>query len=186
LSYLCTTLRIHHHEEGTKSSLFFIPKMELTARIAQLLEQKYADDEAYVDCFTVDIELNPVTRLLVFVDSDTGISFDKCKGLSRFLESHLDTHNWLGDKYVLEVSSPGLTRPLKFPRQYSRNIGRTLTIQTTDGEKHLGVLLKTDEQHITLLTTHIEKEGKKKVTVNTEINIPYDKIDKALVKIAFK
>ncbi|MDX2134896.1 MAG: ribosome maturation factor [Saprospiraceae bacterium] len=159
--------------------------MELTARIAELLEQKFAADEAFADCFTVEVELKPVNRLNVFVDSDSGMDFDKCKGISRYLESHLDTQGWLGEKYVLEVSSPGITRPLKFPRQYVRNIGRALAVQTTEGAKHLGTLVKADDQQITLQSTHTEKEGKKKIEVTTETTIAYENIEKAVVKLAF-
>jgi len=85
--------------------------MEITERIAQLLEEKYSTDEAFADCFNVEIELKPGQKLYVFADSDTGMTFEKCQKLSRFLESHLDTNGWLGDKYLLEVSSPGIGRP---------------------------------------------------------------------------
>jgi hypothetical protein len=50
--------------------------MELTERIAQLLEEKYATDEAFADCFTVDVELKPGQKLYVFADSDSGIPTD--------------------------------------------------------------------------------------------------------------
>jgi ribosome maturation factor RimP len=55
--------------------------MELTERIAQLLEEKYREDEFFNDCFTVAIELKPTQRLHVFADSDTGMTFEKCQKL---------------------------------------------------------------------------------------------------------
>ncbi len=159
--------------------------MEITARIAELLEEKFSSDEAYKDCFTVEIELKPVNRLNVFIDADSGISFDKCQHISRYLESFIDAKGWLGEKYVLEVSSPGLSRPLKFLRQYHKNIGRTLNVSLIDKTQQTGILKAVDEQQIVLEQTVIEKEGKKKVEVKVDTPIPFTQIDKALVKIVF-
>ena len=159
--------------------------MEITERIAQLLEEKYAADEAFADCFTVDIELKPGQKLSVFADSDSGMTFEKCQKISRYLESFLDAHGWLGDKYVLEVSSPGVGRPLKFPRQYRNNTGRTVTVTLTDKTQHTGTLKTADDNQIVLSQTTVEKEGKKKKEVVVETLIPYEKIEKTIVKIKF-
>lgn len=159
--------------------------MELIERITQLLEEKYTTDEAFADCFTVDIELKPGHRLNVFADSDSGMTFEKCQKISRYLESHLDTHGWLGDKYVLEVSSPGVGRPLKFPRQYRNNIGRSVIVTLTDKTVETGTLKSADETQIILAQIVIEKEGKKKKEVPVELPVPYDKIEKTVVKISF-
>jgi len=159
--------------------------MELIERITQLLEEKYTTDEAFADCFTVDIELKPGHRLNVFADSDSGMTFEKCQKISRYLESHLDTHGWLGDKYVLEVSSPGVGRPLKFPRQYRNNIGRSVIVTLADKTLETGILKSADETQIILAQIVIEKEGKKKKEVPVELPVPYDKIEKTVVKISF-
>lgn len=159
--------------------------MDITERIAQLLDEKYAEDEAFADCFTVEIELKPAQRLYVFADSDSGMTFDKCRRLSRYLEEHLDAHGWLGDHYVLEVSSPGIGRPLKFPRQYRRNLGRTLAVTLRDDTKTTGLLKSADDAQIVLETAEIVKEGNKKKEVRTDTAIPYDQIEKAVVQLAF-
>lgn len=159
--------------------------MEVTERIAQLLEEKYAGDEAFADCFTVEIELKPAQRLYVFLDSDSGMTFEKCRRISRFLEEHLDAQGWLGDHYVLEVSSPGIGRPLKFPRQYSKNLGRTLALTLRDGSKTEGLLKAADDAGIVLETESTVKEGNKKKHLVIETAIPYDQIEKAVVQIAF-
>ncbi|MCW5922964.1 MAG: ribosome maturation factor [Saprospiraceae bacterium] len=159
--------------------------MELTERIAQLLEEKYATDESFADCFTVDIELKPNAKLYVFADSDSGMTFEKCQKLSRFLESHLDTNGWLGDKYVLEVSSPGIGRPFKFLRQYKNNIGRTVEVTMKDKTHQTGLLSEVSEAQITLLQKAVEREGNKKKEVEKPTSIPFDQIETAIVKIAF-
>lgn len=160
--------------------------MELSDRIRHLLEEKYTTDEAFSDCFTVEVELKPANKLYVFVDSDSGMNFEKCQKISRYLEQHLDTHGWLGESYVLEVSSPGIGRPLRFARQYKNNVGRTIEVATQDREKYAGTLTAADEEKIVLAYIIVEKEGKKnkKVTVNKEI--PLASISKAVVKVSFK
>lgn len=159
--------------------------MELTARIAQLLEEKYASDEAFADCFTVEIELKPGQKLFVFADSDSGMTFEKCQKLSRYLEQHLDENNWLGDKYLLEVSSPGIARPLKFLRQYRKNLGRTVEVTMTDKTSKTGVLKEADEQRIVLEQKVTERDGKKKTETIMETPVPLEQIEKTIVKIAF-
>lgn len=159
--------------------------MDLLERITQLLDEKYATDEAFADCFTVELELKPGNKLNVFADSDSGMTFEKCQKISRYLESFLDTHGWLGDKYVLEVSSPGIGRPLKFARQYRNNIGRTIAVTLNDKTQLTGTLSAADDMQIVLTQKVIEKEGNKKKEVHVDTPVPFDKIEKTIVKIAF-
>ncbi len=159
--------------------------MELTERIAALLDEKYTSDEMFADCFTVEIELKPGNRLNVFMDSDTGLSFERCQKMSRFLESHLDVNGWLTEKYVLEVSSPGIGRPLKFVRQFVKNIGRTVTVTLLDKTQKTGILLAVDDEKITIEYQVKEKIGKKNVVSTVLDVIPFEKIEKTVVKIVF-
>jgi ribosome maturation factor RimP len=159
--------------------------MELTERIQQLLLEKYTNDEAFADCFTVDIDLKPGQKVYVFIDSDSGFTFERCQKISRFLESHLDSNGWLGEKYLLEVSSPGIDRPLKFPRQYVKNVGRNLQVTLKDKTQQSGAIKSADEQQVVLANTVIEREGKKKKTLLVETPIPYEQIEKAVIKLAF-
>lgn len=159
--------------------------MELTEHIARLLDEKYASDEAFQDCYTVEIEMKPGNKLNVFIDADSGIDFDKCRLVSRYLESFIDANGWLGEKYTLEVSSPGLNRPLKFLRQYQKNIGRTLAITLRDKTQHAGILKSVTEDTLTITHTAIERDGKKKKEVVVETAIKIEDIEKALVKPAF-
>lgn len=159
--------------------------MELTERIAQLLEEKYTADEAFADCFTVDIELKPGQKLYVFADSDSGMTFEKCQKISRYLESHLDTNGWLGDKYLLEVSSPGIGRPLKFLRQYLNNLDRTVEVTLKDKTRQTGLLKAADENQVVLQQKIVEREGNKKKEVEKEMAITFGQIEKTVVKIDY-
>jgi ribosome maturation factor RimP len=172
--------------ERNVPSFVFNGAMELTERIQQLLEEKYATDENFADCFTVEIELKPSSRLYVFIDSDSNMDFEKCRKISRYLEEYIDTNGWLGEKYLLEVSSPGLGRPLKFLRQYVKNISRTVEITLTDKNRHVGILHSADENQVVIRQTITERdEKKKKVTKEVELALPFDQIDKTIVKPVF-
>ncbi|MEM9929722.1 MAG: ribosome maturation factor, partial [Bacteroidota bacterium] len=76
------------------------------SKIAALV-QETLESEQFPDCFLVDYKLHANHKLEVFVDSDQGLSLGRCQQISRAIEARLDTEKWLGEKYVLEVSSPG-------------------------------------------------------------------------------
>ena len=154
-------------------------------KITQLLEEKFKEPE-FEDCYLVDLELSKGNKLNVFVDSDSGMSFKKCQRISRYLESHLDEKLWLGEKYILEVSSPGVDRPLKFLRQYHKNIGRTAEMTTVNGETKKGKIVAVNGEAISLESKERIKEGKKKKTVIVSTEIPFDQIEKTIIKITFK
>lgn len=165
---------------------FLLYIMELTERINQLLEEKFSTDEAFLDCFVVEIELKPSNKLYIFLDSDSGMTFEKCQKLSRYLEGFIDAGGWLGEKYVLEVSSPGISRPLKFQRQYVKNIGRKMeVVLSSDKSKVSGTLQGVKDDQIILVNEVIERDGKKKVKKQVETSIAFDNIEKAIVKIEF-
>lgn len=153
-------------------------------KIEALLAEKYLEED-FSDCFTVEINLSDSNKLEIFVDSDSGITFQKCQKISRFLEKTIDEEGWLGEKYVIEVSSPGVSRPLKFIRQYPKNIGRKLEVKLVEGGSKTGTLTKVEAENICLEEKVRVKEGKKKVTKIIQHDIPFASIRQAKVKITF-
>ncbi|MEE9251843.1 MAG: ribosome maturation factor RimP [Thermodesulfobacteriota bacterium] len=69
--------------------------------------------------------------LRIFLDKDGGINIDDCTKVSRELGALLDVYEVIGGEYTLEVSSPGLRRPLKRPADFMRFRGRKVKIKTT-------------------------------------------------------
>ena len=67
--------------------------------------------------------------LRVYVDKENGIDIDDCVMVSRALEAKLDEGDFIADAYILEVSSPGLTRPLKKEKDFIRNMGRRVEVK---------------------------------------------------------
>lgn len=153
-------------------------------KIHELLAAKF-QEETFQDCFLVEFNLHTGNKLEVFVDSDSGVTLEKCRRISRYLESYIDEEGWLGEKYTLEVSSPGLGRPLKLKRQYLKNIGRKVEVTLTDGEVKTGILKSADESVITLQEVMVRKEGKKKKKEVVLTEIPFDSIKKTMIVISF-
>lgn len=94
--------------------------------------------------------------LRAYIDKEGGITVDDCEITSRALETRLDEEDFINDAYILEVSSPGLTRPLKKERDYARNMGRPVEIhlyKAKDGEKDfVGSLKAYDKDTVTIVT----------------------------------
>jgi len=84
-----------------------------------------------------EIDVTPAGKrrvLRVVVDSDDGVLLDTCAELSRELSDVLDESDAMGGSaYVLEVTSPGIDRPLTAPRHYRRNVGRLIKMQLAEG-----------------------------------------------------
>lgn len=152
-----------------------------TEEIQNLLEKKFLE-EGFQDCFLISIEQNKQI-IQVFIDSDTGINFEKCQKISRYLESFIDENAWFGDHYVLEVSSPGITRPLVYPRQYAKNKGRDLEIILTDGSEITGNIIDVNENGILISKQETRKEGKKKIQEIIETQLDYKTIKEAKIVI---
>ena len=76
--------------------------------------------------------------LRVFIDKEGGVDLDDCQDLSRKLEELLDAQDLINTSYILEVSSPGLDRELKKPRDFQREMGKDIDVSLfapLDGKK---------------------------------------------------
>ncbi|MEM1328837.1 MAG: hypothetical protein AAGI23_22965 [Bacteroidota bacterium] len=153
-------------------------------RIAKLVEAKFQEEE-WDDCFLVDIEVKGNNRVEIYIDSDEALTLRKCQKVSRHVEAVLDEELWLGEKYTIEVSSPGVSRPLKLKRQYAKNIGRKIEIKLTEGKEE-GKLVAVEEDQIMIEKRVKRKEGKKKINELVTIPIAFDQIEQTKVKISFK
>ena len=81
----------------------------------------------------VDVEYKKTGKiwvLRVFIDKNQGVTVHDCQELSREIEDLIEIHELIDDHYVLEVSSPGLDRPLKKAADFLRNKGKRIQIKT--------------------------------------------------------
>ncbi len=109
---------------------------------------------ARTDFFLVDAEVKggSDTIIWVYIDAeDRGVNMDECAKISNELSFVMDAHELINGKYRLNVSSPGLSRPLTDRRQYPKNEGRKARVKfKSDGEyqKLEGVLQQVEESQI--------------------------------------
>ncbi|MDR5658224.1 ribosome maturation factor RimP [Serpentinicella sp. ANB-PHB4] len=127
----------------------------------------------------VDIEFKkegPHRYLRVYIDKPEGITLDDCQIVSEHLSEKLDEYDPIEENYFLEVSSPGLDRPLKTEEDYIKFKGRDVEVKLYEpfnGKKHLeGELIGLENNNLNL-----------KVDGNS-IEIPIDKV--AITKLAIK
>jgi ribosome maturation factor RimP len=160
--------------------------MTIQDHILPLLETKFVE-EGFEDCFLVELVFHDKQKKLeVFLDADKGLAFDRCQKISRFLEATIDEQNWLGEKYILEVSSPGISRPLLFLRQYVKNLGRKVDITMNDGRQIEALLEKAGpEDMISVKYQTKRKEGKKNIKEEITEELKLEDIKKTIVKISF-
>lgn len=134
------------------------------------------------DHFLVEVKLLTGNKVQVFLDADQGIKIETCVSVSRYLEKQIDDNGWLGEKYVLEVSSPGMDLPLRVARQYQRRIGQELSVVKLDGVKLEGVLKRFDDKELELEAV---KMVKGKVVETNLYQIPFVDIKNAKLKFNF-
>ena len=119
-------------------------------RIADVIRPVVA--AAGMDLESVRVTAAGRRRLLrVIVDSDGGVSLDDAADVSRDLSAALDATDVMGDQpYTLEVSSPGVDRPLTEPRHWRRAAGRLVEVTVTGTGPVTGRVVEADEDGVTL------------------------------------
>jgi ribosome maturation factor RimP len=98
----------------------------------------------------------------VYLDADAGLSTGACAAISRELSEVLDKEALIPGAYHLVVSSPGIDRPLKFPRQYAKHVGRKLrvTYNSAGGQLSVeGTLSAVSEEAVTVGVKEKEPVG---------------------------
>ena len=110
-----------------------------------------------------------------YIDKEGGITINDCEAVSRLFSEKLDEEDFIEESYIMEVSSPGLGRPLKKEKDYKRSMGKELEIRTykvIDREKEFyGILQAYDDSSVTIET----EEGPTRT---------FDKKDIALIRLA--
>jgi len=115
--------------------------------------------------------------LRAYIDKDGGITVDDCEAVSRRLDEQLDAEDFIEESYVLEVSSPGLGRPVRKERDFVRNEGYEVDVRLYkpfEQEKEWrGVLCAWDRDTVTIRT-------------QDEREITWNRKDIALIRESFE
>jgi ribosome maturation factor RimP len=111
--------------------------------------------------------------LRIFIDTDKGVTLDDCTAVSRQVSAMLDVEDPIQGEYSLEISSPGIDRPLFELAHYQKQIGERVKVRLssrlTERRNIVGVLLRVEGENIHLLVGQ------------EELVIPFSTIEKAKV-----
>lgn len=128
-------------------------------------------------------EINVVTPgqhriVTVIVDGDSSLNLDQVTAASKLVSELLDSASFMGESpFTLEVTSPGIDRPLTLPRHFAKNVTRLLKVVKTDGEVVTGRIASNTDSEVTLSVT-VKKE-------TSDVVVPLTEIKRATVEIEF-
>lgn len=106
-------------------------------QVIELLDREFARAGYEIEDVVIDSRVRP-PRITVIADGDTALDLDAVAALSRSASALLDGLDGIGDHYVLEVSSPGVDRPLTNEKHFRRARGRKVELELSDGSPVTG------------------------------------------------
>jgi ribosome maturation factor RimP len=119
--------------------------------------------------------------LRIVVDGDGGVTLDDIAEVSQAVSAFLDETNPLGEAaYDLEVTSPGVSRPLTLPRHWRRAVGRLVVVPLTAGGELTGRVIAADEEGVTF-----ELPGKKPGATGGERRLGHPELGRGKVQVEF-
>lgn len=165
---------------GRRVPSFYTCKM-FREKVKQLLNEALDENPSL---FLIDLKIDDSNKIQIILDGDNGVTLSDCIAVSRAVEHNLDREE---TDFALEVMSAGVSEPLKQPRQYQKNISRTLKVKTKDNETTEGILTEVSDNAITLEWEAREPKplGKGKITVKKEAVLLFSDIAEAKVVINF-
>jgi len=151
--------------------------MALKDQISELVTPAVSDLGFYLE----DVHVaTPGSHRIVtcIVDGDASLNLDQVTSVSRVISELLDEAPFMGETpFTLEVTSPGVDRPLTQPRHFAKNVSRLLKIIKLDGSKITGRILSNTDKDVTL-TVVVKKE-------TIEETVSFADIKRAVVEIEF-
>ena len=151
--------------------------MALKDQISELVTPAVSDQGFYLE----DVHVaTPGSHRIVtcIVDGDASLNLDQVTTVSRVISELLDEALFMGETpFTLEVTSPGVDRPLTQPRHFAKNVDRLLKIVKLDGSEVAGRILSNTDHDVTLTVT-VKKE-------TIEQTVSLSEIKRAVVEIDF-
>lgn len=142
-------------------------------RVRAVIERPLAD--AGFDVEDVAVRAAGKRSLVqVAVDKDGGLTLDDVADATRIVSTVLDEADPITSAYVLEVTSPGVDRPLTLPRHWRRNAGRLVKVTTKTGDTITGRIQSADDEAAEVLTQ-----------VDEQVRVDYADVTKATIELEF-
>lgn len=151
--------------------------MALKDQISELVTPAVREQGFYLE----DVHVaTPGSHRIVtcIVDGDSALNLDQVTSVSRIISELLDEATFMGETpFTLEVTSPGVDRPLTAPRHFAKNVDRLLKVNKVDGSEVTGRILSNSDNDVTLTVT-VKKETREEVIALADIK-------RAVVEIEF-
>jgi ribosome maturation factor RimP len=147
-------------------------------QVIELLDGEFARAGYEIEDVVIDAGARP-PRIRVIADGDTGLDLDTIAALSRSASSLLDAVKGIQGRYVLEVSSPGVDRPLTSEKHFRRARGRKVELALADGTQVIG---RVGEVSGSTLALVVRDDRARDWTVHV---VPLEQIVKAVVQVEF-
>ena len=113
------------------------------------IEKVLAEETAGSPLFIVEVELTG-NHIDVYMDADGGVNLEDCALMNRKLHNLMEEKGVDMGAYLVDVSSPGIDRPLQNLREYKKNVGRKLEVITVQDKTLTGLLVYVDDNGIVL------------------------------------
>lgn len=147
-------------------------------QVIELLDGEFARAGYEIEDVVIDAAARP-PRITVIADGDEPLDLDSIASLSRSASALLDRVDDKAAPYVLEVTSPGVDRPLTTEKHYRRARGRKVELTLSDGSHLIGRL---GETHTGTVRLVVREGGKADFSVR---ELPLDGVSKAVVQVEF-
>ena len=140
---------------GSSPTFFFPQPMSVDALLAPIRDHIAGLGFELVDLRRVGTLQRPILQVRVDRPDSRpgqGVTADDCAGISRSLERFLESRAMVGPRYLLEVSSPGIERPLRWPEHWRRFVGHRARVRAAalGGRRQVEIVAVPDEEHVTV------------------------------------
>lgn len=159
--------------------------MDLKSKITALVTGALEDESFFIVDINVAGSEEGMKKISILVDKDDSISIDQCASISRKVANQIEEQEIITSAFLLEVSSPGLDRPIVLPRQYEKNMGKRVEITLTDGKVKVGRIESLSPEILKLAEEVPNKQNKKRTDV-VSCDIPFEFIKKTIKVVSFK
>lgn len=169
--------------EGTKVPSFILGMINKET-ILKLAEERMA--ELNNGLYIVELSVSATNVIHLELDKlKGGVTVDDCVSVSRNIEHNLDREK---EDFELHVSSAGLDKPLRHINQFSKNIGRDLSVVLKSGIKVQGEIIKVMDEKLILESKTMKKlDVKKRKELVTEYHeLPFNDVKEAKIVVSFK
>jgi len=138
------------HEGGPGAHFFITTDVDSIRRVEDLIAPSLRDMGYELVRVMLRGRQRPTLEVMAERVDRAAMTVDDCAGISRAVSALLDVEDPLPGAYVLEVTSPGIDRPLTLPRHWRRNAGRLVKVRTQAGETVLGRITSSDDEAVRL------------------------------------